>query len=261
MAFTTAVTLHASGAESTSSQGAAVDLAQKTAVELVLNISARSGTAPTLDLVIETSKDGVSGWRNAGNFDRITDEPENDEPVLLVVEGCDRFVRAKWTLEGTLPSFTFSLTGDAVVVYATPKQFEKYGLPAKVLEDLEDPSTHEQRKAATGRIDRALLAAGYTLPLLKWGDDITRDCCVLAAFDVLVTVGQDPDSSADTLLKVRYVELVGEPGRKGELAMIAEGKLVPGGIEDSSGEDPDTPATGAARAAVVSQPSRGWSNR
>src|SRR5437879_3603686 len=73
---------------------------------VILNVSAASGTTPTLDVVIE-GLDPISG---------------NTYPVLTFTQktgvvidtkyqdgGLGRMLRAKWTIGGTTPSFTFSI--------------------------------------------------------------------------------------------------------------------------------------------------------
>lgn len=251
MSSTLAVSLHASTSETTSGTSANVDLLQRTALELVLNVTATAGTAPTLDLLVETSADGSTGWREAGRFDRASDVG----PLAQVIASCSRWVRLKWTIGGSAgPGFTFSVAGDAVIVYATPADIAVHGISAAALENVTIEAQHRSLRASTDRINRALLAAGYILPLLSWGDDIRRDCCAISAYDILTTRGVDPDT-IDTWIRLRYLELVGEPGRKGELDKIAEGKLKPPDIVDSTS---GPPATGAFGAAVVSLPRRGW---
>lgn len=106
------VTLHASGAETATGSSAGVELADKGTVRLTLAVTAASGTTPTLDITIETSSDnGVSdSWRSLGTFTQAT----GTTTAYKSFGGCDRYVRSRRTIGGTTPSFTYSITGEAV---------------------------------------------------------------------------------------------------------------------------------------------------
>lgn len=79
-------------------------------LRLLLDVTAASGTTPTLDVVVETSHDGVNNWRSLLTFEQKTTTGQSERQA---VAGSDRFVRAVCTIGGTTPSFTFSLTGEA----------------------------------------------------------------------------------------------------------------------------------------------------
>jgi hypothetical protein len=79
-------------------------------LRLLLTVSAASGTTPTLDVSIETSFDGQTGWRSMGAFTQATAAGSQRKSF----SGADRFVRATATIGGTTPSFTFSVNGEAV---------------------------------------------------------------------------------------------------------------------------------------------------
>lgn len=72
-----------------------------------LNVTAVSGTAPTLDVVIQT-KDPVSGeWFDIVTFTQatgVTKERKADKTIDI-----GSVIRASYTIGGTDPSFTFSL--------------------------------------------------------------------------------------------------------------------------------------------------------
>lgn len=93
--------------------GTEVELGDRAVVRLALTVTAKTGTTPTLDVTIETSHDGAT-WYEAGTFEQIEDPNLTSGP--LVARGVfpvDRFVRAKWEVGGSDPSFTFSLAGEA----------------------------------------------------------------------------------------------------------------------------------------------------
>lgn len=74
-----------------------------------LNVSAAAGTAPTLDVVIEDTLDGVN-WNVVATFAQKT--AASREVVNVTLPFSDQ-IRVRWTVGGTTPSFTF-----AVAVYA-----------------------------------------------------------------------------------------------------------------------------------------------
>lgn len=78
-------------------------------LRLLLDVTAASGTLPTLDVIVETSHDGATNWQRLGTFAQKT-AVSNERQVF---PGADRFVRATATITGTLPSITFSLMGEA----------------------------------------------------------------------------------------------------------------------------------------------------
>ncbi len=70
-----------------------------------LNVTAASGT-PTLDVVIEDSVDMGATWNVIGTFAQKTGAGR--EVINVLSPFADR-IRARWTLGGTTPSFTFSV--------------------------------------------------------------------------------------------------------------------------------------------------------
>jgi hypothetical protein len=53
--------------------GTPIEVGDKPTARLVLATSAKSGTNPTLDVIVQTSKDGSTSWRYLGAFDQQTD--------------------------------------------------------------------------------------------------------------------------------------------------------------------------------------------
>lgn len=68
-----------------------------------LHVVAADGTSPTADVVIQHSADG-STWVDLVTFTQATGRTAERKAVSGTVE---QFLRAKWTLGGTSPSFTF----------------------------------------------------------------------------------------------------------------------------------------------------------
>lgn len=103
------ITLAASEARATSDSGAAIDLGDRGTLRLSLAVTARSGTKPSLHALVETSADG-STWRQLGSFTAVNDATGSERRSF---PGADRYVRLRWVISGTDPSFTFSASGDA----------------------------------------------------------------------------------------------------------------------------------------------------
>lgn len=80
------------------------------ALRAQLDVTAASGTTPTLNVVLEDTLDGGVTWNTIGTFAQRT--AAGREVINVTTPFTDR-LRARWTVGGTTPSFTFS-----VVVYA-----------------------------------------------------------------------------------------------------------------------------------------------
>jgi hypothetical protein len=98
-----AATVTANGNGDTYEMGAA------TVLRLTRAVTASSGSTPTLDVVVETSRDN-STWRAVGQFPPMTTTGSDD----ITFAGLDRYARVRWAVGGTTPSFTFSVTGHAI---------------------------------------------------------------------------------------------------------------------------------------------------
>lgn len=96
-----AVTATGTGATQTANSGDAE------AMRVQLNVTAASGTTPTLDVVIEDTLDGTT-WNTIGTFSQKT--AVSREVINITTPFADR-VRARWTVAGTTPSFTFAIDG------------------------------------------------------------------------------------------------------------------------------------------------------
>lgn len=74
-----------------------------------LQVTAVSGTAPTLDLVFQESYDGGTTWTDEWHWERVTATGQFSTPNIVMNTNHFRFV---WTIAGTTPSFTFSVTSN-----------------------------------------------------------------------------------------------------------------------------------------------------
>mgnify|MGYP000846845928 FL=1 len=111
-ADTIALTLRASSALAASENGAWVEIGDRTQLRLTLDVTAVSGTSPTLDLSIETASDSSgSNATTVGTFAQKTAAASQ----YLICSGVGRFFRYVATLGGSAsPTVTFSLSGEAV---------------------------------------------------------------------------------------------------------------------------------------------------
>lgn len=75
------------------------------ALRAQLEVTAASGTTPTLDVVVEDSLDGTN-WNAVATFAQRT---TTGREVLNVQTPFHGQMRVRWTIAGTTPSFTFSV--------------------------------------------------------------------------------------------------------------------------------------------------------
>lgn len=88
--------------------GAAFDLRPYDGeVKLVLSSAAGTGTNPTLDVKIQHSDDGATGWADTGtSFAQVTNAAGGSYQVLNVTaEKFKRYIRTVDAVGGTTPSF------------------------------------------------------------------------------------------------------------------------------------------------------------
>lgn len=99
--------LATSAARTTTGSGSAVTGWSRTAGSAVvkLDVTAASGTSPTLTVTVQDSPDG-STWTTRDTFGVKTTVSNETRPLP---GGLAPYVRAAWTITGTTPSFTFSV--------------------------------------------------------------------------------------------------------------------------------------------------------
>lgn len=104
--------LVASAARTTSSQTATLNgYDDVKSLRAQVDVTAASGTTPTLDVVIEDTLDG-STWNTVGTFTQQTAVSRQ----VIDVATLGRRLRVRWTIGGTTPSFTFSVLAEASTV-------------------------------------------------------------------------------------------------------------------------------------------------
>jgi hypothetical protein len=95
-----ALALLSAAARAESGTGPVVELADRGTLRLRLEVVGAPGGVATLDVAVETSFDGATEWRALGAFARAT-APGAERKAF---GGCDRFVRATYTLGGVAPA-------------------------------------------------------------------------------------------------------------------------------------------------------------
>ena len=103
------VALHPSATCTASGSGGSYAMEGRSTLRLTLDVTAASGTTPSMTVTVETSGDGTT-WASAGTFTAATGVTSQRKSF----GGLDRYARVSWAITGTTPSFTFSVTGEAL---------------------------------------------------------------------------------------------------------------------------------------------------
>jgi len=102
------ITIHASGAETADGNSGDIDVADYYGAELCLDVTAVSGTNPSMDFYVE-GRDPVSGkYKVLDSFTGITATGTHWTTITNLFF---RYIRARWVISGTSPSFEFSHGG------------------------------------------------------------------------------------------------------------------------------------------------------
>lgn len=182
-----AVTLAASAARTTSGEGSVVDVGSRTVGELILSVTAASGTSPRLEVEVQTSDSATEGWRTVATELVIGAGTVKRE---FIAAELSRYMKLVWTVTGTTPSYTFSSSGVAHSVYAKKKDL---GLPADVIESVAETTIWREILVASTDAD-AFLAERYELPLVSWDSILSRNVGFIAAFRLMCTeIGFNPN--------------------------------------------------------------------
>ena len=96
-------------ARTTGATGSAIATGGRTRGVLTLDVTAVSGSSPTLAVTVETSANGTTGWTTAGSF-TTADEVGKE---TIEVEDLDAYVRVVGGTPGGTgtPTFTYRVTG------------------------------------------------------------------------------------------------------------------------------------------------------
>lgn len=248
------LSLLASGTVTASGVSAAVDVGQYRAARLALDVTAASGTLPTLDVTIETADSATATtWRTVATFARVT---ATTSPTLTAAD-FDRFVRVRYVVAGTTPSFTIAVGGESVFVLAGAADRARLGIRGGSIPDVLPTDAVEAMIAATAIVLGYL--GRFQLPLRAWGDDLRRACIAIADWLLISNRGAEPAKQPGAeLYRIAYEDMTGRQGQRGWLDKVAAREVVPAGIVDSTQPGVDG---GIRRIAVSSEPLRGWGRR
>lgn len=236
MANPLAISLHDSAAETVSGVGPSIDIgATRSCVRLLLDISDLSAGA-SISVALETSRTGLTLWRAFGAL--------GPSPDPVTIAFADRFVRARWTIAGSAPSVTFSISGEAHTLYATPRDIGRLSMPEKATGNVDACIKADACLAASDEADGAL-SGSFCLPLIAWGDDLRQQVSNIATFSVMRHRGFQPGGIDDLIVKA-------SDDARSWLNKVSQGRIKPPGIIDS------TPQVFEGGAVVVSKPRRGW---
>lgn len=104
------VTIAPSAARTTTGNSGWIDSQGFDDLVLELDVTAASGTTPTLNVTVDTAETAAGGSsRSVAAFAQKTGISNERKSF----PGIDNFYRVTWTIAGTTPSFTFSIVGEA----------------------------------------------------------------------------------------------------------------------------------------------------
>lgn len=108
MAYEDVTQFVTSSAKGASGNSGAVGLGKSLNVGIIVEVTAQSGTTPTLDFSVEWSADGITFAvaQPVDTFTQITTVVPTRAVKLFAVKA--PFLRLVWTLAGTSPNYTFS---------------------------------------------------------------------------------------------------------------------------------------------------------
>ena len=109
---------HPTAARTSTGQTSGIDLKNYDGdVVFLLDSAAGTGTSPTLDVTIEDSADNSSFAAITGAaFTQVVDAA-SAQKLVVNKDSARRYVRVKYTVGGTTPSFTFSVNAVGVLKY------------------------------------------------------------------------------------------------------------------------------------------------
>ncbi len=108
---TSLVALFGPAARTATVNGSAADMRDfRGKLSVILGSAAGTGTTPTLDVKLQDSADGTSGWADIPGavFSQVT-TVASQQAIGLNVDEARQFIRGVATIGGTGPSFNFVL--------------------------------------------------------------------------------------------------------------------------------------------------------
>jgi phage gp36-like protein len=163
-----------------------------------------TSSTPTLSITIETSRDG-NFWHKAtiGAFDPVAVAGYQRKAFIDL----DRYVRARWTVAGVGASFTFALSGAAMLVYAGIRNVSSLALRAQALVDLTVEEQADGLVAASDQADQKL-GARYKLPLVSWSLGISKHAASIASLTFMQARGYAPEPGQRDTFRDAYNQAI-----------------------------------------------------
>lgn len=235
------ILLHASGAESANGTGAAVDLADRSFAQLTIDVTALTGTGPSIVFTVEHSL-AQTDWSLVAQGPTVAIASTK----TLTLTGTYRFIRVKWAIAGTAsPTATFAVTGTAHQLYCEPSDIWTHGIPKPAVQNVPLEQLAEKCLSASDEA-AGYLASAYELPMVSWGNDLRKHVARMATYELMSSRGYKPDSGKDDQIRMGYDDALKWLNR------IAAGHLRPPGMVDSA------PDVLEPEVWVASGPRRGW---
>jgi len=241
MANAAATTLHASGAETVTGNGAAVDMgATRSCLKLALVVTAVAGTLPTLALTVQTGPSETGPWRTGDTFGIVSATGKTEKTIASL----DQWVRLAWVITGSAgQSITFSLDGFAHTLYAGPSDLSKTAINETAISGIDAEVLADCCLRASGDAETALNSS-YELPVTAWGEDLRGHTAARAVFYAMSHRGRKPRTAStgnsDELIDTLGGFVIGERMKSAAqmfFESVANGKLKPVGILDQTPDD------------------------
>ena len=91
--------------------------------------------------------------------------------------------------------------------YCTADDLTSYGIRAEALRSIDPDELQRAIGAASAKID-SYLRARYTLPLARWGTDISETCAKLAVYTLMMVRGFNPARPGEELIRDNYEDAI-----------------------------------------------------
>ncbi len=101
------LTIQPSGAETASGNSASVEVGEYKEALVTLNVTAASGTSPSLTVLLQASDDEGTTWYNLPNASFTAATAVTSQAIQINTFG--DYIRASYAITGTSPSFTFAV--------------------------------------------------------------------------------------------------------------------------------------------------------
>jgi hypothetical protein len=109
--YKAAITLY-SGTVTDSGNSGDIDVSPFTVIELELKVTSVSGTTPTLSVYIEGKFENTGDYKTLASQENIT---AAGTWFFTINPNAFRYLRVRWVVGGTSPSFTFRVDGQGMV--------------------------------------------------------------------------------------------------------------------------------------------------